>query len=62
MTKEEITRAELIREEVRKAINQIIDEEYNEIIKEMEENQTKLSNRDIIDELLSPKIAYKESK
>jgi hypothetical protein len=56
MTNEEIARAQEIKEEIRKAINQIIDEEYNSVINKMVENNARLTNRnidDIVREILS---------
>lgn len=58
MKKEEIIRVELIREEVRKVLNQVLDEEYEEIIKDIEDGKTILSSKsidDIIEELQSLK-------
>lgn len=58
MTREEQVRAELIREVVRKTLNQLLDEEYSEIIKEIEDGNVRLSNRsmtDLISGVLLPK-------
>jgi len=56
MTNEETKRAEQIREIVREALNQMLDEEYEAIIKEIKEGKAMLSNRsmtEIVDNLLS---------
>ena len=44
----EIAKAEQIREEVRKVINKMIDEEYDSLMKDLEENEKRLNSRDII--------------
>lgn len=53
MKKEEIKKAELIREEVRKVINQIFDEEYENAIKKIESGEAKMT------ELSLPEIMNK---
>ncbi len=63
MTKEEIIKAEQIREEVRKVINQMLDEEYEDIIKRIETGEAKITTKsmtDIIDHLLSQNKPLKD--
>jgi glutamyl-tRNA reductase len=44
MKKEEIKKAELIREEVRKVINQIFDKEYEKVIKKIETGEAQMTD------------------
>lgn len=47
MTKEEITKLERIRDEVRKVINQIFDEEYEAVIQQIMEGNGKLTDKSV---------------
>lgn len=56
MKKEEMSRAELIREEVRRFINQVLDEEFDAVLKEVEEERAMLESRDI-DSIIKAKLS-----
>lgn len=56
MKKEQLSKAELIREEVRRYINQVLDEEFDSILKEVEEERGILASRDI-DSIIKAKLS-----
>ncbi len=65
MTNEETKKIEQLREEVRKALNIMLDEEYNEIINQINDGKVKLSNRsmtEILDQLDSSWKIQSEKK
>ena len=57
MTNEEIIKAEQIKEVIRQALNQLLDEEYEEVLKRLKDGDAILTNKsldEIKDDLMSP--------
>ncbi len=57
MTNEELKKAEQIKEVIRQALNQLLDEEFEEVLKRLKEGDAILTNKsldEIKDDLMSP--------
>lgn len=57
MTNEEMIKAEQIKEVIRQALNQLLDEEYDEVLKRLKDGDAILTNKsldEIKDDLMSP--------